>query len=884
MVENSPDMIVRFDSGLRHVYCNNAVARLLGAPAEFFIGKTPLELIEQGAPAEQARLVDKSLRTALETKRELEIEQSYATPSGIKHFQTLIVPEFDDNGNVESLLAITRDITERKHAEEENERLSLALNMAPGLIIIHDADGNVLYANQHAYDLHGYTREEFMKLNLRDLRVPEHVAMIEDQIFRITRDGEISFEVTHFCKDRSTLPLMINVQSTYWGSRRVFVNEGSDLSERKRMEEIVRAERDFAESIVKTAQTIILVLDAEGCIVQFNPYMEEISGYRLEEVRGKDWFSIFLPAGIQERTRELFKNAVGDNQTRGNVDTIVTKNGMEREIEWYDKTLKTPDGKVTGLLAIGRDVTESRRAEEAQRESEARYKSLIENLNEGVWVIDRESRTTFVNTKMAAMLGCTVDEMQGKLLFDFMDEQGIALANENLERRVQGIKEQHEFEFIRKDGSRMYALLETAPLQDAKGAFKGAIAGVLDITERKKAQQEKEEYEARIRQTEKLEAVGLLAGGMAHDFNNILGGILGMADLMQESMDPANPHRKYPLRIIESAQRGAKMIGQLLSFARKGQLSYENVDVHRVIEGVILVLKHTIDKRIVITRRLQAPDPIIGCDSGQLESAMLNLSINACDAMPSGGGLAFETEAVSLDTEACAGRSFSVTPGRYLKISVTDTGTGMDEETQKKIFEPFFTTKEQGRGTGLGLPSVYGYVKQLKGFIEVFSKPGQGSRFDVYFPQNERVQPKADIAREGSRISKKTPGGHILLVDDDQYLTELIPDMLIKDGYTFTVCTDGKMAVDSFREKHDTIDLVILDIMMPKMDGHDCFNELKKINAAVPVIISSGYDMEDNVRMLLLNGARGYIQKPYSHVQLSGVIAKVMNGETGVSL
>jgi PAS domain S-box-containing protein len=610
--------------GDRVLDVNSTCVAMYGFTRSEFIGKGGLDFI---AP-ESRQLVAEKIRA--------ECEEPYEAMGLRKDGSTFPIEicarRIPYKGKIVRVVAF-RDITEHKQDEEKlrksEARFRELANLLPQSVFEIDLKGNFKFVNRHALESNGYSQEDFDKVLKPDqLLIPEDRNRVRENIARIL-DGEAlgGIEYKAQRKDGSTFPVLVYstpiiAEGKPVGLRGIVV----DISERKRIEEAFQREKEFTESLIQTAQAIVLLLDTEGRIIHFNPYMEEVSGYRLDEVRGRDWFTIFLPKGDQERIRNLFLKAVNDIQTRGNINPIIRKDGGEREIEWYDKTLKDTDGNVVGLLVIGqditerkraekalqesearfqdialstsdwiwevdakgiytfcsekvekvlgytpqeiigktpfdlmppegakrighwfreiaaarapiidlenwnlhkdghlvclltngipvldvqgnlvgyrgadKDITERKRAEEALRESEKKYRQLLETLREGIWAIDASAHTTFVNPQMAEMLGYTADEMLGRHLFTFMDEQGVEIAKQLLERRKAGIPEQHDFEFLRKDGTRIYTRLDTSSLIDEEGKYAGALASVMDMTEQRQLEAALREDEERLR-------------------------------------------------------------------------------------------------------------------------------------------------------------------------------------------------------------------------------------------------------------------------------------------------------------------------------------------------------------------------------------------------
>jgi len=404
---------------------------------------------------------------------------------------------------------------------------------------------------------------------------------------------------------------------------------------------------------------------------------------------------------------------------------------------------------------------------------------------------------------------------------------------------------------------------------DELGKLAAAINSMLIALESNT--KEREQMQSQLMQAQKMQAIGLLAGGVAHDFNNMLGAVLGFAELIQMKFATDNPAlKKYTDSILATARRMSDLASELLAFARKGKYDVVILDIHQVVDDVIQLLEHTLDKRIAITKRLEADPACIMGDATQLHNALLNLAVNARDAMPEGGALTFATAIAELDETFIAGQTLKVTPGTYLKLSVSDTGTGMDEQTRARIFEPFFTTKEIGRGTGIGLASVLGAVENHGGCITVGTTPGAGTIFSIYFPA---VQPAHEDRAAHAESAEPVKGsGTILVIDDEEAIQAMAEEMLTELGYHVRICKDGKEGVDYYRDHWREIDLAIIDIIMPGMGGFACFKGLKEINPAVKAIAASGFSVDGEARRILKEGALGFIQKPYEICRMSQAI------------
>ncbi len=499
---------------------------------------------------------------------------------------------------------------------------------------------------------------------------------------------------------------------------------------------------------------------------------------------------------------------------------------------------------------------ERKRNEEELREEKEFSDTLFQNTPFGIMLVNSKKKVIEINRAALDILGRSKKDVLGKVCHEFIcstekNECPIFDRGEEINNS--------ERSALNAQGDTIPVLKSVVPIK-----IKGEtclLETFLDISERKK-------LEAQLLQAQKMEAVGTLAGGIAHDLNNILQAISGYSQLLMLKKDTNNRDYNMLKAIGHSIQRAAELTKQLLTFSRKIESKLRPVDLNHEVLQVSKLLKRTIPKMISIETNLAGDLRITNADPSQLEQIMMNLGVNAKDAMPDGGKLIFQTENITLDEQYC--KAFEIKPGNYALLSVSDTGFGMDQETVKHIFEPFFTTKERGKGTGLGLSMVYGIVKNHGGHITCYSKHGQGTTFRIYFPalEAESREQKAESKKEEIVGGSET----ILMVDDDEILLNLGQDMLGEYGYTTVAAETGEKAIELYKAQKDRIDLVTLDIGMPGMGGHKCLKELLRIDPDVRIVIATGYAATGKVKELLDSGAKDYIGKPY---QLKDILKKV---------
>jgi PAS domain S-box-containing protein len=512
-----------------------------------------------------------------------------------------------------------------------------------------------------------------------------------------------------------------------------------------------------------------------------------------------------------------------------------------------------------------------RLADEALRDSEEKYRNILESIEEGYFEIDLESNLTFFNDPLCKILGYSRDEMEGMNTQVFTTQH----TAKKIDRIYEHMKATAEpvnvtdYVAIQKNGRHLALELSASLLKNSEGEHIGFRGVLRDVSERKRAEEEKRKLETQLQQAQKMESIGTLAGGIAHDFNNILMGIQGNASLMLLKIENSHPNFEKAKNIERYVQNGTELTKQLLGFARRGKYHVIATDLNEVIEKSSGLFGRT-KKEIQIHTRFVDDIWTVEVDRGQIDQALLNLYVNAWQAMPEGGELYLQTENVVLDSTYV--KPYKVEPGNYVKISVADTGVGIDREYQKRIFEPFFTTKEMGRGTGLGLASVYGIIKNHGGYINVYSEKNQGTTFTVYLPASEAV-----VLEEKEPIASVRRGtGTILLIDDEEMIISVGQELLTELGYKVLIARSGLEAIEIYRQKYQDIDLVIMDMIMPGMSGGEAYDRLKEINSGAKVLLSSGYSINGQATKILKRGCDGFIQKPFNMKQLSEKIHHII--------
>ena len=523
------------------------------------------------------------------------------------------------------------------------------------------------------------------------------------------------------------------------------------------------------------------------------------------------------------------------------------------------------------LEDLGQRGIELERVAEQLRESEQRHRLLAENMTDVVFVQRLDLSLLYVSQSAEPLFGRSMDELRRLGMESSMTPESLRRAQEVYGRYLPRAQRGEpvaapllEFEYVRADGSTFWGELRVKFLRDASGALVGSQGVLRDISERRRSEQERLALEERLREADKLQAIGQLAGGVAHDFNNQLSAIMGFAEIIQHEGGSSAGVRGYAGNILLAAQRSADLTSKLLAFARRTQHRTIAVDVHVIVGEVVAMLERTVDKHIRIETRLQAPASVILGDPSPMVSALLNLGLNARDAMPRGGSLVFATAVVGDSTS-----------DRWLEVRVSDTGIGMDPETVSHAFEPFFTLKGPGKGTGLGLPAVYGTVQSHGGSIDIESSPGDGTTFRMRFPLHDAPPQATGTQTEAAREQPRR-SATVMVVDDEDLVGRAAGLALERAGYRVRVFGSPTAALSHYRDCWHEIDLVVIDMIMPEMTGQELFTELHALNRDVSVVITSGHVPAAAVQQLLDLGAREFLAKPFSPSELVAAVERAL--------
>ena len=851
LFEDAPMGIFRTTSTGQPLAVNPAMARMLGFDST---EQTLAHYSDLGSQLYvDASRRDEFIRLLLESGRveDFEYEARAADGSTIWLSMNARIAERHADGSF-VIEGFATDVTQRKRAEmalrESESRFRTVLENLPGGVFAHDLDGRFVVVNEAACRNTGYSREELLGMSVEDVD-PESVSR-EDRLrfWNALHEGEsASFEVVHRRKDGSMYPAEVHLNAVKLGDRRCILPIAYDITDRKRAAEALAVSEHQHRTLFENAPEAILV-QTEGRVVYLNEACARLFGAdSRERLVGQPVLDRFHP-GFRDILRERIRVLNEEHQPVGlSEEIVITLAGDPVPVEVSAVPFEY-EGR-PGALVFIRDIRVRKQAE-SERE---RLLSAIEQSREIVVITDPRGNIQYVNPGFEAATGYRRDEVIGgnpRLLKSGNQDEAFY---RGLWETISGGETWHgRFINRRKDGA-LYSEDKTiSPVCDAGGHIVNYVAVGRDIT---RDLQLEEQY----RQAQKMEAIGQLTGGVAHDFNNLLQVINGGTDMALSDLPERHPARDILDEVRKAGQRAARLVSQLLLFSRRQIMRPETLDLNRVVDDLLKMLRRVIGEHVRLEWLPASRLPSIRADRGMVEQVLLNLCVNARDAMPEGGRLALATARAELDVAFCELHD-GAEPGKYVLLSIADTGQGMDAETLERCFEPFFTTKGTGKGTGLGLPTVYGIVRQHNGLIDCESSPGLGCTFRVYLPISEHTAERAAHV-----VAEKVEGGAetVLVAEDDEMVRALTRTILERAGYRVLLAGNGREAVEVFSAHEGEIDLVVLDVMMPEMGGREAYERIREIRPGVRALFASGYSEDAIHQNFVLDEGLTLIQKPY---------------------
>lgn len=642
--------------------------------------------------------------------------------------------------------------------------------------------------------------------------------------------------------------------------------------ERDETEKMLRNMEALETSILSTIPHAVIGLH-ERNIIFANESINAVFGWTPQELIGKSTRILYRTDEEYEEIGRLFYPALSKQRTFTHEFMCRRKDGSD----FFCGVSASVIGERLDekrIVVIYEDKTQTRHAEEALQESERKLRYIVEHSNELFYIHNTGHEFTYISPQSLPILGYPPEELMIEWTMLTTENPLNEKAYELTEMALKTGERQKPYlvEVYRKDGGKVLLEVDESPLKGCGGEVIGIVGAARDVTELKRTEAEKEKLHAQLLHAQKMEAIGRLAGGISHDFNNILTAIIGYAHFIKMKTKENEQLRVYAENILSLSDRATCLTQGLLALSRKQVINLRPVNVNEIIRSVDSLLMRIIGEDIELKTKLTDRKVTIMADMGQMEQVLMNLATNSRDAMPGGGLLFIETDVVDLDSNFIKTHGFG-NPGRYVLISETDTGTGMDKETKGKIFEPFFTTKEVGKGTGLGLSIVYGIVKQHDGYITAYSEPGIGTTFNIYLPLvKSQLEKESPEAMPSPAAGKET----LLLAEDDKEVRAFTKEILTEYGYAVVEASDGEDAVKKFTEHKDAIELLLLDIIMPKKNGKEAYEQIKKVKPGIKALFISGYTADVIHEKGIVGEGLNFIMKPISPMILTKKVRDIL--------
>jgi two-component system, cell cycle sensor histidine kinase and response regulator CckA len=808
----------------------------------------------------------------------------------------------DEKGQAIGFQGVVRDISSRNQAEralcESQRKYDDILTHMRDFYLEADLKGNFIFFNDALCRALGYAREELPGINYRLVNLPEQFQdlykLYNEIYFTGKSKGFVEHEMIRKDGSRIYAEFSVSLLCSSAGEPIGFVHFGREITERliarKKIEESERRLRLVTDNIAD----IIWTMDFDMRLTYVSPSVSRMTGLTPEEMMKTPVEAIVPPDKYME-IKQILADRLEKKKTGSlPVSEAITvfdfpfnrKNGNSLWVEISTTFSRDETGKAFEIVGVTRDITERKRAEEALKESEKRYRMIVENVHEMVWSLDLDFHFICVSPAYIRLTGFSEEEIKTMAFSDLLTPESFELATEILAKELALESSGKPFDpnryrifelgILGKDGHHIYVEIAAAFNRDENGRPIEILAVGRDITERKKAAEEKERMQKQLVQVQKMETVGRLAGGVAHDFNNMLTVILGSADLAKMHKDQKDAFLKDIEEIQKAAIRSRDITKQLLAFSRRQTIEPRLINLNELIGQIQKTLTRLIGENIELAVIPGENLSIVKFDRSQIEQILMNLAVNSRDAMPYGGKITIETQNSVLDDFYCE-KHLGFVPGCYVQLSVSDTGAGMDEEMLEHILEPFFTTKEVGKGTGLGLATVYGIVKQNNSFIDVYSEPGHGTAFHIYIPH---ASGEEDFKNRFEEEPVKLGRGNVLLVEDDIRVLEVTKGMLESLGYNVVVAENPADALSSCeKDRCIAVDLVITDVIMPFMSGQELRKKLAEIRPNLKVLFISGYMTNTVVRHGILDEGVRFLQKPFTLNDLALKLREILESD-----
>jgi two-component system, cell cycle sensor histidine kinase and response regulator CckA len=763
-----------------------------------------------------------------------------------------------------------RKQSEQKLLQRDELLRRLVENFPNGSINVLDEEFRFLLAEGKDWEHRGLTGDQIVGRTLQELFPKTSVDYILPYYRRAFAGEESEFEF--FLDDQTYL---VRTAPLHDANRFIYaiLAVTQNITEHTKVDEI----QAMLAAIVESSQDAIIGITLGRIITSWNKGAENLYGYTAAEAIGQP-ISIILPSDVTDNFHKIFKRLKEGERVVNIESERLTRDGRRLEASVSISLVKDKNGNIIGVSTIAHDITDKKIAEHKLRESEAFSRSILESSADCIAVLDLDCKLLSMNTPGLSIMEIDdFSEFKGKHWIDFWEEDERGKAAKAVESAKNGRTGRFRgYAKTAKDNFKYWDVIVT-PILNSHNIPARLLAVSRDVTEQKGAEEALQKSEEQLRQAQKLESVGRLAGGIAHDFNNMLTAINGYSELILSKLEPDNPLRSKVEEIKKAAERSALLTQQLLAFSRKQVLQSKILDLNEVITDTTKMLKHLIGADIELFTSLNSKLCRVEADPGKLSQVIMNLAVNARDAMPKGGKLTIQTDNVFLNPDKVPSRQTKSEDCNFVLMAVSDTGEGMDAETQQHIFEPFYTTKEVGKGTGLGLATVYGIVKQSGGYIEVESKIGKGTTFNIYLPRVVEEIPSLEEDNENQDIKKGAET--ILLVEDEDLVRDLSREILESYGYKVVEAEDGTAALKLVEKDDFKFDLLMTDIIMPQTGGRELAEKLTEKFPNLKVLFTSGYTDDPAMLHGISHTSTNFIQKPFTPASLMQKVREVLDNE-----
>jgi PAS domain S-box-containing protein len=827
-------------------------------------------------------------RVVMESGTQKAVEEQIADVDGTRWFETYKSPVFDSAGCVIGTTGVARDITERKRAEEARLRaerkLGRVLDLAPDPIAVVNSATELTFANQAFCELCGYQRSEMLGRNTADLDIWEDHEAHALAKEKLDRDGYFEgLEMVIRSRDGSLHYVEMTAAVVEFDEATSSILVGRDVTRSRLAEEDARKAAESLSQYFNLSLDLLCIANDDGLFVRLNPAWQQVLGYPLSELENARFLDFVHPDDFESTLASITRlregNRVMDFQNR-----YRHANGSWRWIEW--RSVPGPNGLI---YAVARDITQRHSDELALRQAErsaARSREQLLSVSElahiGHFTIDFETGAATWTPELYRIFGQAAGHFAPSILAfsSFIHEQDRSIVDAAVSiARNTGEPQRLHCRIARPTGETRNCLAIVEVEAGAKLPAHSVYGLIQDLTDLRRAEEERRKLEQQVMQSQKLESLGVLAGGIAHDFNNLLTSVLGNADLALSELSPTNPARSYLEDIEKVSRRAADLCRQMLAYSGKGRFVVQPISLNDVVREMVHLLGVSISKKVVIKYNFFSGLPSVMADATQMRQVVMNLITNASEAIAEVSGVVtLSTGVMDCDDEylkSVVGNTDFHAAGQYVYLEVSDTGCGMDPETLNRIFDPFFTTKFTGRG--LGLAAVLGIVRGHKGALRVYSEEGKGTTFKILLPADDQPAPGLTVVAKDVGMWRSS--GLVLLADDEESIRSMGRRLLERAGFEVMAAADGREAIDLFARHKANIRLVILDMTMPHIDGEACYRELRRIAPSVKVIMTSGYNEQDVISRFVGKSLAGFVQKPYQAADLLPMVRKVLGEE-----